>query len=130
MNKVQLLVIASSLFLLLFVLELVRRRRLREEYSWLWLVTAIGYAMIAIFPSATRIISEFLGVERPTSMFAFAGFIFLFLICIQFSVRLSRLSNQNRILAQQVAILDSEMRRLSHISNGEVHDSFGTNHPA
>jgi hypothetical protein len=130
MTKIQLLVIASSLFLLLFVLELVRRRRLREEYSWLWLATAIGYATIAIFPSVTRIISVFLGVERSTSIFIFAGFLFLFLICIQFSVRLSRLSNQNKILAQQVAILDSEMRRLAEINNGEVYDSFESNRPA
>lgn len=113
MNRVQIFVMISSIFLLLFVLELVRRRQLREEYSWLWLVTAFGYAIIAIFPQVTRITADMMGVERPTSIFILAGFLFLFLICIQFSVRLSRLTERNKILAQMVAILDSEVRRLS-----------------
>lgn len=130
MTKIQILVIISSLFLLFVVLELVRRRRLREEYSLLWLVTAIGYALIAIFPGATRFILDYLDVERPTSIFVFAGFLFLFLICIQFSVRLSRLSSQNKILAQQVAILDCELKRLNNINNGAVPEAAKCTPPA
>ncbi|MBN1667396.1 MAG: DUF2304 domain-containing protein [Anaerolineales bacterium] len=120
MNRVQIFVIATSILLLVFVLELVRRRRLREEYSWLWLVTALGYATIAIFPRITRLTADIVGAENSSSVFILAGFLFLFLICIQFSVRLSRLSDRNKELAQMVAILDSEVRRLTEAAGEAV----------
>ena len=54
-----------------------------------------------------------IGSVRPTSVFTFLGLLFLFLVSIQFSVQISRLAEQNKDLAQQIAILDSEIRRLS-----------------
>jgi len=111
-SRTQLLAIISAVGLLIIVLELVRRRRLREEYSWIWLLTAIGYLAIAIVPGLIEWVAGAIGSVRPTSVFAFFGLFFLFLVSIQFSVQISRLAEQNKDLAQQVAILDSELRRL------------------
>lgn len=113
MSRTQLFAIVSGVLLLILVLEMVRRRRLREEYSWLWLLTAIGYLFVAIWPGLAEWVSGAIGAARPASAFAFLGLLFLFLIAIQFSVQISRLSEHNKDLAQHIAVLDSELRRLT-----------------
>ena len=118
MSRTQLFVIGSGVALLLLVLEMVRRRRLREEYSWLWLLTALVYLAIAIWPNLAAWVARGIGAENVTSVFAFLGLLFLFLISIQFSMQISRLSEQNKNLAQQVAILDSDLRRLAEMVEG------------
>jgi len=106
------LVIVSAITLLLSVLELVRRRRLREEYSWLWLLTAVGYFVVAVWPDLCGWVAQFIGLTNPVTAFAFLGLLFLVLISIQFSIQISRLTDQSKDLAQHIAILDGELRRL------------------
>ena len=113
MSRTHILVIVSAVTLLLFVLELVRRRRLREEYSWLWLLTAGGYFLMAVWPDLCGWVARSIGSTNPVTAFAFLGLFFLVLISIQFSIEISRLTDQNKDLAQQIAILDSELRRLA-----------------
>lgn len=118
MSRTQIFVIGSGVALLLLVLEMVRRRRLREEYSWLWLLAALAYLAIAFWPGLADWVARSIGAERATSAFAFLGLLFLFLISIQFSMQISRLSEQNKNLTQEIALLDSEMRRLTEIVEG------------
>jgi hypothetical protein len=125
MSRTQILAIISGVVLLILVLELVRRRRLREEYSWIWLLTAIGYLAIAAVPGLIERGAIIIGSVRPTSVFTFLGLFFLFLVSIQFSVQISRLAEQNKDLAQQIAILDSEIRRLSRMQDEGTSTSFG-----
>ena len=112
MSRAQLFVIISAVALLLVVLEMVRRRRLREEYSWLWLLTAVGYLAVAVFSDLSMMVANLLGSVNPVSAFTFLGFLFLFLISIQFSIQISRLASQNKDLVQHVAILDAEIKKL------------------
>ncbi len=112
MSRMHILIIISAAILLLSVLELVRRRRLREEYSWLWLLTAVGYFLVAVWPDLCGWVAQSIGLTNPVTAFAFLGLLFLVLISIQFSIQISRLTDQNKDLAQQIAILDSELRRL------------------
>ncbi|MCP4362242.1 MAG: DUF2304 domain-containing protein [Chloroflexi bacterium] len=114
MDRTQFVAVLSAVIVFLFVLELVRRRQLREEYSWLWLMMSGGYLIVAIFPATLHWFTAFIGAVQPAVTFNFLGVFFLVLICIQFSMRLSRLTNRNKYLAQQIAILDSELRTLSH----------------
>jgi hypothetical protein len=116
MSRANIFVILSGVALLIIVLELVRRRRLREEYSWLWLLTAAGYLMVSVWPGLAGWAAQQVGSTRPTAAFTLLGLLFLFLISIQFSVEFSRLKEQNKDLAQQVAILDSEVRALTQAS--------------
>ncbi len=111
-SRTCILVIVSAIALLLLVLELVRSRRLREEYSWLWLLTAVGYFLVAVWPDLSGWVAQFIGSTNPVAAFAFLGLFFLVLISIQFSIQISRLTDQNKDLAQQIALLDSELRRL------------------
>jgi hypothetical protein len=125
MSRIQLFGIVSGLLLLVFVLELVRRRRLREEYAWLWLITALGQLTLSVFPKLQLWVANLLGSDRPISTFILFGFLYLVLICIQFSMRLSRLTDRNKHLAQQVAILDSELRELR--TRAHLDPGFGFN---
>jgi hypothetical protein len=112
MSRAQLFVIIAGITLALFILEMVRRRRLREEYSWFWILAAIAYFLVAIWPELAEWVAKLIGSTSTVSAFSFLGFLFLFLICVQLSVQLSRLMEQNKNLAQQIAVLDGEVRRL------------------
>ncbi|MEW5986341.1 MAG: DUF2304 domain-containing protein [Chloroflexota bacterium] len=112
MDRVQIIGLVSSIFLLGYVLELVRRRKLREEYSWLWLLTAVGYLVTAAVPGFTQWVARLIGATRPTSAFTFLALFFLSLLCIQFSIRLSNLTERSKHLTQQLAILDSDVQEL------------------
>jgi hypothetical protein len=126
MSRTQLFAILSGLALLILVLEMVRRRRLREEYSWVWLLTAIGYFLVAVWPALSVWVSRLIGSANPASVFTFLGLFFLFLLCIQFSVQISRLAEQSKDLAQQIAILDSELRSLAQGSNDKQEVPMGS----
>lgn len=94
----------------MLILELVRKRRLREEYSWLWLLTALALLGLVLWYDALVWITEFIGAGQPTSTVFFLGLVFVLLLCIQFSVRLSRMTEQVKNLGQKLALLESERR--------------------
>lgn len=102
--------IVLGLLLLLVVIELVRRRKLREEYSMLWVVTACGIVLLAWRHDILDLVRRATGIVEPQSALFFGAFLFLISICLQFSVRLSKLTWRNRMLAQRVALLEQELR--------------------
>ncbi len=106
-QRVTALSIALAIFLL--ILHLLRRRRLREEYSWLWFVTGAGIVVVAIWYDVLQWVTSLIGAVLPTSALFFLGLIFVILICLQFSVKLSALSNQIKNLTQEMALLRAEM---------------------
>src|SRR5581483_10211940 len=107
------LVILLSAFGLMFIIfELVRKRRLREEYSWLWLLTGAGIMILAFFPQEWLMyLAELLGSKNPPAAIFFVGFCFVTLLCLQFSVRLSRMTEQVKTLAQKIALLEQDLER-------------------
>ncbi len=110
MSRTQIFALISAIALLIIVLELVRQRRLREEYSWLWLAAAVFYLLVAVWPNLIKWLANFIGTTNTVLVLIFLGLLFVILILIQYSVRLSRLTNQVKDLAQHMAILDCEQR--------------------
>lgn len=102
-------IVGSAIVLMLVIFELVRKRRLREEYAWLWLL--FGACVLAVtfipFPWMKFLASQ-LGSEQPTAVIFFLGFIALILLCLQFSVRLSRQTEQIKNLGQKIALFEAE----------------------
>ena len=94
-----------SLFIFIFILELVRRRSLREEYSWLWLLTSGTMFLLVIKYTWLVAITKFIGAFFPTSTLFLGALIFLMILSIQFSVRISRLDDQVKNLVQENALL-------------------------
>src|SRR5579884_4025283 len=101
----QRVVIVLFAFALMFIIfELVRKRRLREEYSWLWLLTGSFVLILAFVPAVgLKEIAEFFGSENPPAAIFFLAFCFVALLCLQFSVRLSRMTEHVKMLAQKIA---------------------------
>jgi hypothetical protein len=90
--------------LFVFILELVRRRRLKEEYSWLWLATGAGIVLLALWYDLLLLITNFIGAVLPTTTLFLFGMLFLVLINLHYAVKISALSDQVRRLAQELAI--------------------------
>jgi hypothetical protein len=100
--------LVASLGTLLFILELVRRRKLKEEYSWLWILTSGAMILLVIFYGALEWISAQIGAVLPTTTLFLFALLFLLLISVHFSTVISRLTQQVRRLTQELAILSAE----------------------
>ena len=103
--KPRFLALAISVLLMVFIVELVRRRKLREEYSWLWLSLSLAMFVLALWPGLLHFITGLIGAVLTTSTLFFFALVFLVLINIQFSVEISSLRSQVKNLAQQLAVL-------------------------
>jgi len=112
--------IVTSLGTLLFILELVRRRKLREEYSWLWILTAAGMLVLASWYGLIERISRLIGAATPTTTLFLFALLFLLAISVHFSTMISRLQQQVRRLTQELAVLAAERG-----GEGEAQDRGG-----
>jgi hypothetical protein len=104
-------VIVTLLFLAL-VIELVRRRRLVERYALLWISAALVLVVLAVWNGALNWLADALGILSPPNALFLIGVGALFVLALHFSVAFSRLSEETKILAQEVARLDREQRRI------------------
>jgi hypothetical protein len=104
--------IIVSVALLVFIIELVRRKKLREEYSWLWLLTGAIILILALWYDLLQWVTQLIGAALPTSTLFFLGLVFLILISIQFSVKISELHNQVKNLAQEMGLLKNRIEEL------------------
>lgn len=112
-TRLQIVSIIVSVGLFLFVFELVRRRRLMERYALLWLFAATILLGLSVWSSLLNQLSDAVGVQYgPSALFAVAlGFVVI--LMLHFSLVISRLTDQNKVLAQRVAILQSQVDELA-----------------
>ena len=97
----------TSVAAFLGVLELVRRRRLLEEYSWLWLLTAGLMVLLVAWYPLLLMITRVVGAVTPLNTLLLCAVLFLFAIAVHYSVIISRLSTQVKNLAQELALLSA-----------------------
>lgn len=113
-------VVVVATLLVVAVFELVRKRRLREEYSWLWLLAGAGVILAAFIPfPALRHMANAMGSDNPPAAIFFLGFCAVTCLCLQFSVRLSKMTEQLKNLGQKVALLEAELDRRSPVEPTE-----------
>ena len=101
--------LTTSLVTFLFILELVRRRRLREEYSWLWLLTAGVMILMVVWFRLLMIITRLVGAVTPLNTLLLFAVLFLLAIAVHYSVIVSRLTTQVKNLAQELALVSSKL---------------------
>ena len=111
-DRQRLVAVIGCVAVVIIVFELVRRRKLREEYSWVWIATAAAVCLLALSPSLLLTITGWIGAASSASTLFFGAIVFLLALCIQFSIRLSRLTHRQRTLAQRMALMEEEMRTL------------------
>jgi hypothetical protein len=91
------------------VLNLVHRGRLREEYTPIWTVVALGIMTLSVWSEGLRVLTHALGAWAPSSTLFFFGELFLLVLCLNYAVRLSSLTLHVKLLAQEIAILRAEL---------------------
>jgi hypothetical protein len=106
------LALSISLALVAAVLYLVRRRRLREEYTPIWLLVSAALVFLSFRLDLLRELTRAIGAWTPSSTLFFLGELFLVAICLNYAVRLSRASLLIKNLAQEVALLRAEVEKL------------------
>jgi hypothetical protein len=104
--KLKILAVLTGISLFLYIIELVRQRRLREEYAWLWLLTGSMIVVLSLWYDLLLSISIFLGGILPSAVLFFSGMIFLLFISLYQSVKISRLTDQVKTLSQEMALMD------------------------
>ena len=109
--KVSLVATAASLMLVLVVFELIRSRRLRERYALLWLLTGIVLVILSAWRGGLNTIAGgFGGRSYPPAVLFAVGLLFVILVLLHYSTVISRLSDQNVVLAQRLALLEAKLR--------------------
>lgn len=118
MDRVQWVSILGSAGLLLIVFELVRSRRLQEEYSILWLFTGGVLLLLSCWRGLLDRMAFVTGIHYPPSALFLVGLGFLLLILLHFSVIISDLSERTKKLAQEIALLREELRARRRAEDG------------
>jgi hypothetical protein len=98
-------VIAVALIVCLLIFELIRRKRLLERYALVWLAAGATVLLLALWKGLLTTLSHAVGVAYPPSALFVVTFLFVLVMLVNFSTTVSRLSDQNTVLAQRVALL-------------------------
>ncbi|MER7007916.1 DUF2304 domain-containing protein [Dactylosporangium sp. NPDC000555] len=99
----------TALAILAFMVELLRRRQLQEKYAILWLAVSVLIVPLAFFPFLTDNLAKPLGIVSGVSLVLFLGIVFLLLVTVHLSWEVSRLEEETRTLAEDLALLRSEL---------------------
>jgi hypothetical protein len=110
-SRIQVLTVLVAVLLLVGVIELVRRRRLLERYALLWLFSSIVLVGLASWRGGLDWLAQQIGVAYPPNALFIVAFGFVLWMLLHFSVAVSRLSDQSKVLAQRLALLEERMRR-------------------
>ena len=111
-DRVQVVALIGSVLLLLLVLELVRRRRLADEYSALWIISAILLIALSLRRDLVDLAARWLGVYYPPAILVLMLVGIVFVASLSFSVILSRQQRQISRLIEENAIMAAELRDL------------------
>jgi hypothetical protein len=107
--RVSIVASISALLLLFVIFELIRSRRLQERYAMLWLLTGIVILILGLWRGLLSTVADAAGIAYPPSaLFVLAAF-FILLLLLHYSTVISKLSDENRILAQRLALLERRL---------------------
>ena len=116
--RIQIIAIVAAGGLLLVVLELVRRRSLLERYALLWLVAAVFLLVLASWRDLLEVVADALGIAYAPNALFFLAFAAILVLLLHFSIAVSRLADQSKVLAQRHALLDERLRRAESALGG------------
>jgi hypothetical protein len=109
----QLFALFVSVLVFVFIIDMVRKRRLREEYSVLWLVTSALMFVLVLRYKTLVSLTYFIGAGLPTTTLFLCAIIFLMLLSVQFCIKISRLTDDVKNLSQENALMKLEIENLA-----------------
>ena len=116
-NQLQIVAIIVSLSLFLLIMYLIRSQRLKEEYSLLWIFFSLVFIVFSFWRSGLDYLSDFLGVAYPPAALFMILLMAIFLILIEFSIIISKLSDKNKSLAQEIGLLRQKLEKIEQRNN-------------
>lgn len=115
--RIQIIAIIGSLFIALLIFELIRKRKLQEQYSILWFFSVILLFVLAVWRDLLEVLARLMGIYyAPSALFVIAAFCGM-VLALHFTIVISQLSYQNRLLAQEVGMLRTELEQLVNREN-------------
>lgn len=110
LHKIQIISIFGSLLLFVFIIQLIQQKKLKEEYSIIWIAFSLAFLGLSVFRPLLDQFAEMVGIHYPPA--ALLLFLIVAIICvlIQFSLVVSRLTERNKVLVQELAILQKEFK--------------------
>jgi len=108
--KIVAVVLAVAIFA--FILNMVRRKKLKEEYSVLWVMLSALLVVLAAWSELLVRFTRLVGAQSSNSLIFFFGFVFVLLLLLSFTVRLSKTAEENKEMAQRIALLQNEIDEL------------------
>jgi hypothetical protein len=108
----QYIAIAVSVSLFLYILFLVRNKKIKEEYSLLWLSSSVVFIIFSIWRDGLELFARLMGIAYPPAALFLILLLAIFLILIEFSVNISKLTEKNKVLAQELALMKHELESL------------------
>ncbi len=118
--------IAGAVVVLGLMLELLRRRQLSEKYAALWLIVGLGVLILLIAPGLLNWASEALGFEVPANLLFLLALTLLLGVSVHLSWELSRLEDETRSLAEELALLRSRVEELE-VGNRQIKEAAADN---
>lgn len=103
--------VALCLVLIAFLVQLLRKRRIREKYAGLWIAVAIGVTILGAFPTVAQRIAQVVGVTLPVNLVFAVAILILLIVCVQLSVGVSGLDEKVRTLTEEVALLRLQLEQ-------------------
>jgi hypothetical protein len=120
-TQAQIIAVIVTLAIFLLILDLVRRRRLAERYALLWMLAAAALLVLSIWTKGLDLIADAMGIAQPANAIFLLAFAVIFVLLLHFSVATTRLAEETKILAQESARLENELRE----TRGEVPSGNG-----
>lgn len=109
MNEFQLFAVLIAAFVFIVVIEMLRRRKLREKYAAMWLVVSLGVVALGVIPGLATLLSDLVGFQLAANfVLASAAFVLLFVV-LQLSSEVGHLEEEVRTTVEEIALLRCEM---------------------
>ena len=118
--RIQILSIIASLLVIVLIIHLIRQRKLREEYSIMWLIGSVVLIVFSLWRGLLDIAAGFVGVYYAPAVLLLIGIFFGVLIFLHLTVVLSRQADQNKTMAQEIALLKARLEELVAQSRREA----------
>ena len=115
-TRIQVLAIIGSILFLILIVELIRKKKIKEEYGLLWIFFSAVFIVIAVWRQGLEVLSRLLGIFYAPAAFLLILLVAVFLILLQYSIVLSRLSENYKTLVQELGILRMRIEEKDRIS--------------
>ena len=109
MERIQIIAIIISILFLLYIVRLILKGKLREEYSIVWIVCTITLVLFSFWRKGLDVVSNIMGVYSPPNLIFTAAIFAVFIYLLHLSVVVSKLQSQNKQMAQEIALMKEKL---------------------